>query len=1180
MGQLTAVAAPGARPARAGQRDVGAHRDGHPAFDRARRGLGVGLGDRGELGGRVVGHRAEVRQDVRHHGAGRDQDSAGLAHRVAGLIVQVGAVLDGAHAGPDRRHDARLAVAVRGDHPLCHSGDLHDHAQFRVGELLVNRIVDLRQHAPRCADLDDLRVAPQLLADRPGAVVRPVGQAALAGLVGAAGDPRQRVGVQIAVASRGAQDRPRAIDGRPGDRALGDRPGQVHAEPADLADGGDSGLDRRGEVPGAPCRPQRDRLQRKLAEVEVASADEVPVAVPHAGHHRLGPVDGRAGGGRRLPGRAGVADHRAVDDHHRVADRFPAAGDQQFCLDALHDIPPTRGHHRGSAAGRQRRDPRAWPARQTAIGENGRDGAASRCHFGLRCLGRARWCAIQEAVRGSQMPPTDMASSPPGAGPGRGWLHWARRGFAATPLPVKVIVVLALFPVALLAFLLAAPWAVVSGSRSPWATASVALAGTAGVAGLAHDPGLALDLLLVLPAAAAVAAHAGTLGWWLAKAWQDSRQAGRLAPARALGGDPQGPLAPGGLAGQPRRDPAAHPGPAGGAAGGGPAPDRSSGRMGGRAGRGAQPAREPPGGPRAAGRAGPALPGPPAITVEEAMAELDSMIGLAAVKEQVRSIAASIEAARRRALAGIGADKPMQHFVFLGPPGTGKTTVARIVAKVFYAFGLLESPAVVEAQRSDLVGEYLGATAIKTNELVDSALGGVLFIDEAYSLVNEGDGQGDRFGSEAVQALLKRAEDDRDRLVIILAGYERQMESFLASNPGLASRFALRIKFSGYSPGELLQLADLLVARRGELIDPAARPALWRMLEDVGRRRLGDELGNGRFVRSLVERAGQARDVRVMAGAADPAATDLITLRAGDLERAYADLTSRFRGYDETPTLESALAELDALVGLDPVKRQVREIAAQLRVARLRDAHGLASRPPARHFVFTGPPGTGKTTVARILARIFAALGLLVRPAVIEAHRADLVGDHLGATAIKTNKLVDSALGGVLFIDEAYSLHNEGYAGGDAFGAEAIATLLKRAEDDRDRLVIVLAGYTDDMSRFLRTNPGLASRFSVRIAFPSYGPADLVKITSIFAEKAGDTFAPDAMPVLTRILAQACEQGRIDELGNGRFARSLFERACAARDLRVAQFGELASAAELTTISAADLEAACSGLRG
>ncbi len=786
-------------------------------------------------------------------------------------------------------------------------------------------------------------------------------------------------------------------------------------------------------------------------------------------------------------------------------------------------------------------------------------------------------------------------------------------------------------PILIVAGLAYAPFAVSAGRRSVLASLSVAVWGLLVIALLARgdgNPQLPLTTLIVLPFAVVAAAHAGALGRWyvpcrtvawtllwalpvgslalrlwshepfvgpvfgwliacvvlgwrLAKSLQESREYGRqqargsaLAAPYAWPGS-RSPRPPG--AKMPRGQLDSPDGPPGAPLGGpraGPRRPGGGGRMtvATDAAGLAHPSASAPGQPGAdAEESRSDVLREPDITVDEAMAELDSMIGLTAVKDQIRSIAASIEAARRRALAGYGTEKPMQHLVFLGPPGTGKTAVARIIAKIFYAFGLLDTPAVVEAQRADLVGEYLGATAIKTNELIDSALGGVLFIDEAYSLVNEGDGQGDRFGNEAVQALLKRAEDDRDDLVIILAGYERQMEGFLASNPGLTSRFATRVKFPGYSPAELLSLADLAMERRGEVLDPDARPVLWRMLEDVGRRRLADDLGNARFVRSLLEKAGRARDVRVMSADAEPSSADLVTLRGVDLTRAFSELTTRFRGYGETPTLESALAELDALIGLEPVKRQVHEIAAQLRVARLRDRQGLASQPPARHFVFTGPPGTGKTTVARILGRIFAALGLLVRPSVVEAHRADLVGEHLGATAIKTNKLVDSALGGVLFVDEAYSLYNEGYSGGDAFGSEATATLLKRAEDDRDRLVIVLAGYTADMDRFLRSNPGLASRFSVRIGFPSYTPAELSAIAEVIARQAGDSFDPDARPVLEQIFSQACADGRIDELGNGRFARSLYERGCACRDMRVAHLGEEASAADLTTVAAADL---------
>ncbi|MFE6776730.1 AAA family ATPase [Streptomyces sp. NPDC057702] len=269
--------------------------------------------------------------------------------------------------------------------------------------------------------------------------------------------------------------------------------------------------------------------------------------------------------------------------------------------------------------------------------------------------------------------------------------------------------------------------------------------------------------------------------------------------------------------------------------------------------------------------------------------------------------------------------------------------------------------------------------------------------------------------------------------------------------------------------------------------------------------------------------------------------------------------------------LAETLRELDRMVGLEPVKRQVRALSAQLRMAQLRTGQGLPVQPPKRHFVFSGPSGTGKTTVARILGRVFYALGLLGGDHLVEAGRADLVGEYLGQTAVKANELIDSALGGVLFVDEAYSLSNSGYTKGDAYGDEALQVLLKRAEDNRDRLVVILAGYPEGMDRLLAANPGLGSRFTTRVDFPSYRPQELTAIGEVLAAENGDRWDEEAVEELRSISGHVVDQGWIDELGNGRFLRTLYEKSCAYRDLRLSGWSGLPDRDDLATLRLPDL---------
>jgi len=505
--------------------------------------------------------------------------------------------------------------------------------------------------------------------------------------------------------------------------------------------------------------------------------------------------------------------------------------------------------------------------------------------------------------------------------------------------------------------------------------------------------------------------------------------------------------------------------------------------------------------------------------------QLNELIGLSSIKESIKKIKAF-------AVANKGSDSLNVHMCFYGNPGTGKTEVARIIAGILYENKILPSNKVIEVDRSGLVSQYVGETPIKTLSKIHEAMGGVLFIDEAYALVpKEG---GFDYGNEAVATLIKAMEDYRGKFCVILAGYKNQMADMIASNPGFKSRIQFELDFPNYSREELGQITSLMLEKRKYSMTDTA---MSKILDITDVKRKEPNFANAREIRNILDQVIMCQNLR----AGNPKDKEIGIV---DVNKYITDthINLPTSGEGMAQKILTAEEELDALIGLDSVKRMVKKIRAYAK--RNKDDENFNV-----HMCFYGNPGTGKTEVARILSRILYDAGVLPEAKLIETDAHGLIGKYVGETAPKTEAKIADAMGGVLFVDEAYSLiDNASNSGTTAnYGEEAIAVLLKKMEDSRGRFGVILAGYQTEMKNMLSSNPGLESRIQFTLEFPDYTREELGEIAVRFASKKKYVLENAA---LERILDVAEYYRGKPNFANARTVRNILDQVIMNQNLR------------------------------
>jgi len=500
--------------------------------------------------------------------------------------------------------------------------------------------------------------------------------------------------------------------------------------------------------------------------------------------------------------------------------------------------------------------------------------------------------------------------------------------------------------------------------------------------------------------------------------------------------------------------------------------------------------------------------------VDEILADINGLVGIPEVKSTINELIKYLDFTEKTGKK----ESANLNMLFKGNSGTGKTTVAKLLAELYYKLGFVKENKLIEVTSKDLIGTHLGETAPKTQAIVELALDGVLFIDEAYTIMASKGGSSSNYSAECIATLAKAIETYKDRLVVIFAGYTKEMNDFINANQGLMSRIGYEIEFPDFSTEELLEIFRREAAKNEFTIEDGVES---RIKDIIIKNKLGRNFGNARFVINLFNRL-------VVIHATNCDENNLKTITVKDID-SYVETKK-----DKSRTVDEILSELNSLIGLKRVKETLNGFVSVI------ELNKKLNRTPDfnMHMIFKGNAGTGKTTVARLLAEIYYNLGYIKRNKLVEVQSQDLIGEFLGQTGPKTQAVIDSALDGVLFIDEAYAImeHNGTNA---SYSAECVATLLKAMEDYRGRLIIIFAGYTEEMRKFRDLNPGLKSRVGYEIDFDDYSVDELMQI---FDKKVADKefkTDEDARKIVEKILIKAKE---VENFGNGRFVDNMVQK--------------------------------------